>query len=76
MLETKKVTIQCPECSGISFEKPDDLKDDDFVKCVQCNFEILFGDLKQISFAQTKQQIKEEIKANFTKALKNNLRRR
>lgn len=76
MLETRDVSIICPECGGKSFERPIDLQENDFVKCTHCNFEILFGDLKQINFDQIKQQAIQEIQKNLVKKFGRNFKKR
>ncbi|RPB32127.1 ECs_2282 family putative zinc-binding protein [Vibrio parahaemolyticus] len=70
MLKTDHISIKCPECGHTEFEQPEDVKDDDFVKCVNCNFDIMLGDLKEIGIEQAKEVVIPEIKAELDKMLK------
>ncbi|MBE3654966.1 hypothetical protein EA004_19580 [Vibrio anguillarum] len=70
MLKTDHISIKCPECGHTEFEQSEDVKDDDFVKCANCHFEIMFGDLKEIGIEQAKEVVIPEIKAELDKMLK------
>ncbi|KRW68813.1 hypothetical protein [Stutzerimonas kunmingensis] len=74
MIETKNISIQCPQCGHTDFEQPENVQDDDFVKCVFCGHQIMLCDLKEVGIEQAKQVIvpeaKKEIEAMLKKALK------
>lgn len=78
MLKTDHISIQCPECGHTEFEQPEDVKDDDFVKCCQCGFEIMLSDLKEVGMEQAKEAMRPEIKKEsenmFKKAFKGHLK--
>lgn len=74
MVKTKSIAIQCPQCGNTDFEQPDNVQDDDFVKCVFCGNQIMLCDLKEAGIEQAKQAIipeaKKEIETMLKKALK------
>jgi uncharacterized Zn finger protein len=70
MLKTEHINIQCPECGHAEFKQPENAKDDDFVRCVGCEFEIMLSDLKEIGLEQAKEIVIPEIKAEMTKKFK------
>lgn len=78
MLKNHHISIQCPECGHTEFERPEEVKDDDFVKCHQCGFEIMLADLKEIGVEQAKNivlpKIKSEIEDMLKKAFKGRLK--
>jgi DNA-directed RNA polymerase subunit RPC12/RpoP len=48
MIDTDHIQIQCPECGHTAFEQPENVQDDDFVKCNECKFEIMLSDLREV----------------------------
>lgn len=37
-----------PQCEHVEFEPPENVKDDDFVKCNSCQFAVMLADLKEV----------------------------
>ncbi|QDE31985.1 ECs_2282 family putative zinc-binding protein [Shewanella polaris] len=74
MLKTDHIEIQCPECGHTEFEQPDNVQDDDFVKCNQCKFEVMLCDLKEAGIEQAKKVVIPEAKKEIEKMLKNALK--
>lgn len=74
MIETTHISIQCPECGHTKFEQPDNVQDDDFVKCDGCGFQIMLADLKEAGIEQTKEVVipeaKKEIERRFKEIFK------
>lgn len=74
MIKTDRVQIQCPECGHTEFEQPENVQDDDFVKCDQCGFEIMLSDLQEAGVEQAKEavipEVRKEIEDMFKKVLK------
>ncbi len=70
VIKTDHISIQCPQCGDIEFEKPENPKDDDFVKCNSCHFEIMLADLKEVGIEQAKEVVIPEAKAEIEKMLK------
>jgi uncharacterized Zn finger protein len=70
VIKTDHISIQCPQCGHTEFEKPENVKDDDFVKCNSCHFEIMLTDLKEVGIEQAKEVFMPEVKAEFEKTLK------
>ena len=70
MIKTDHITIQCPQCGHTEFEQPENLKDDDFVRCDNCNFEIMLADLREVGIEQAKKILIPEAKAEIEKMLK------
>ena len=74
MTKTTHINIQCPQCSQTDFELPDNVQDDDFVKCVFCGNQIMLCDLKEIGIKQAKEvvipEVKREIEDFLAKAFK------
>lgn len=74
MIKTKNISIQWPQCGHTDFEQPENVQDDDFVKCVFCGHQIMLCDLKEAGIEQAKQVIipeaKKEIEAMIKKAFK------
>ena len=62
MTKTTHINIQCPQCSQTDFELPDNVQDDDFVKCVFCGNQIMLCDLKEIGIEQAKEAVIPEVK--------------
>ena len=71
MIETDHIQIQCPECGHTEFEQPENIQDDDFVKCNECKFEIMLSDLKEVGIEQAKEIVIPEAKKEIEKILKN-----
>ncbi len=71
---TTHINIQCPQCGQTDFEQPENVQDDDFVKCVFCGNQIMLCDLKEIGIEQAKEivipEVKKEIEEMFRKSLK------
>ncbi|MBP0938980.1 hypothetical protein V2K16_01955 [Pseudomonas alliivorans] len=74
MIKTKLLAIQCPQCGHTDFEQPEDVQDDDFVKCVFCGHQIMLCDLKEASVSQAKEIIMPEAKKEIEKMLKKALK--
>ena len=74
MLKNDHIQIQCPECGNTEFEQPDNVQDDDFVKCSQCKFEIMLADLKEVGIEQAKEVVIPEAKKEIEKMLKKALK--
>ena len=74
MTRTTHINIQCPQCGQTDFELPDNVQDDDFVKCVYCGNQIMLCDLKEIGIEQAKEvvipEVKREIKDFLEKSFK------
>ena len=74
VLKTDHIQIQCPECGHTEFEQPENVQDDDFVKCNQCKFEVMLCDLKEVGIEQAMEvaipEAKKEIEKMLKKALK------
>lgn len=74
MIKTKNIAIQCPQCSHSDFKRPDNVQDDDFVKCVFCGYQIMLCDLKEVGVEQAKTafiaEAKKEIEEMLKKAFK------
>ena len=71
MIETDCIEIQCPQCGHNEFQHPENLQDNDFVKCNNCHFEIMLADLKEVSFEQAKDIVIPEVKAEAEKIFRN-----
>lgn len=71
MIETDHIKIQCPECGHTEFEQPENVQDDDFVKCNECKFEIMLSDLREVGIEQAKEIVIPEAKKEIEKILKN-----
>lgn len=65
-----EIEIQCPECEDTVFETPENVQDDDFVVCNQCNFQIMLADLKKINIERVQKLVHSELK----KAIENSLK--
>lgn len=76
MIKTDHISIQCPECGYTEFEQPEDVKDDDFVKCHQCGFEIMLADLREVGIEQAREVVIPEAKKEIEKMLKKALKGR
>ncbi|MDI5835643.1 ECs_2282 family putative zinc-binding protein [Shewanella xiamenensis] len=74
MNNTMHVSIQCPACGHADFEQPDNVQDDDFVKCNGCGFQIMLADLKEAGVEQAKAEAKREIERMLKKAFKGRLK--
>jgi hypothetical protein len=74
VLKTDHIQIQCPECGHTEFEQPDNVQDDDFVKCNQCKFEVMLCDLKEVGIEQAKEVVIPEAKKEIEKMLKKALK--
>lgn len=78
MIRTKSISIQCPQCGHTDFEHPDNVQDNDFVKCVFCGYQIMLCDLKEAGIEQARQVIipeaKKEIHAMLKKAFRGRLK--
>lgn len=74
MLKTTHINLQCPQCGQTNFEYPDNVQDDDFVKCVFCGHQIMLGDLKEVGIEQAKAVVLPEIKAEVIAMLKKSLK--
>lgn len=74
MSKTRLLAIQCPQCGHTDFEQPEDVQDDDFVKCVFCGHQIMLCDLKEAAVSQAKQVIMPEAKKEIEKMLKKALK--
>jgi uncharacterized Zn finger protein len=70
MIKTDHISIQCPECGHTEFEQPEDLKDDDFVKCHQCGLEIMLADLREVGIEQAREVVIPEAKKEIEKMIK------
>lgn len=70
MIKTTHVSIQCPECGHTEFEQPDNVQDNDFVKCNSCGFQIMLADLKEVDIEQAKEIVIPEAKKEIEKMLK------
>ncbi|MGN5091092.1 ECs_2282 family putative zinc-binding protein [Aeromonas hydrophila] len=70
MIKTTHVSIQCPECDHTEFEQPDNVQDNDFVKCNSCGFQIMLADLKEVGIEQAKEIVIPEAKKEIEKILK------
>lgn len=70
MAKTDRIEIQCPQCGHNEFEHPENLQDNDFVKCNNCHFEIILADLKEVGFEQAKDVAIPEAKAEAEKIFK------
>ena len=71
MLKTDRIEIQCPQCGHNEFEHPENLQDNDFVKCNNCHFEIMLADLKELDIEQAKDVIIPEVKLEAEKMFRN-----
>lgn len=71
MLKTDRIEIQCPQCGHNEFEHPENLQDNDFVKCNNCHFEIMLADLKEVGIEQAKDVIIPEVKLEAEKMFRN-----
>lgn len=71
MIKTTHVTIQCPQCGHTDFEQPENVQDDDFVKCVFCGHQIMLCDLKEAGIEQAKEIVIPEAKKEIEEMLKN-----
>lgn len=71
MLKTDRIEIQCPQCGHNEFEHPENLQDNDFVKCNNCHFEIMLADLKEVGVEQAKDVIIPEVKLEAEKMFRN-----
>ncbi|WKW33924.1 hypothetical protein KIH13_09445 [Pseudomonas viridiflava] len=74
MSNTRLLAIQCPQCGHTDFEQPEDVQDDDFVKCVFCGHQIMLCDLKEAAVSQAKEIIMPEAKKEIEKMLKKALK--
>jgi len=78
MIKTTHISTQCPECGHTQFEQPDNVQDDDFVRCNGCGFQIMLADLKEFSAEQAKEiaipEAKKEIEKMLKKAFKGRLK--
>lgn len=74
MIKTEHFQIQCPQCGNTEFEQPENVQDDDFVKCNQCLFEIMLSDLKEVGIEQAREAIIPEAKKEIERMLKNALK--
>lgn len=70
MKTTQRFEIKCPECGHTEFEQPFDMQDDDFVKCHQCDFEIMVSDIREIGIQQARDEVVPQLQKEFQKALK------
>jgi len=70
MIKTDHIQIQCPECGHTEFEQPDNVQDDDFVKCNQCKFEIMLCDLREAGSEQVREIVIPAATKKFEKMLK------
>lgn len=70
MLKADHISIQCPECGHTEFEQPDNVQDNDFVKCNQCGFEIMLSDLRGVGIEQAREVIILEAKKEIENVLK------
>ncbi|MDO6617959.1 MULTISPECIES: hypothetical protein [unclassified Shewanella] len=70
MIKTESIQIQCPQCGETEFEQPDNVQDDDFVKCNHCKFEMMLADLKEVGIEQAKEVIIPEAKKEIENMLK------
>lgn len=75
MLKTTHVNVQCPQCGHTDFQWPENVQDEDFVKCNFCGYEILLADLKQVGIEQVKAAVLPEVKAEVIAMLKKSLKR-
>lgn len=71
MLKTDRIEIQCPQCGHNEFEHPENLQDNDFVKCNNCHFEIMLADLKEVGIEQAKDVIIPKVKLEAEKMFRN-----
>lgn len=71
MLKTDRIEIQCPQCGHNEFEHPENLQNNDFVKCNNCHFEIMLADLKEVGIEQAKDVIIPEVKLEAEKMFRN-----
>lgn len=70
MIKTTHVNIQCPQCGKTDFEQPENVQDDDFVKCVFCGHQIILSDLKELGIEQAKATVLPEVEAEIMAMLK------
>lgn len=70
VIKTSYIDIQCPQCGHTEFDQPENPKDDDFVKCNNCHFEIMLADLKEVGIEQAQEAVLPEAKAEIEKMLK------
>ena len=71
MIKTEHIDIQCPQCGHNEFKHPENLKDNDFVKCNNCHFEIMLADLKEVGAEQAREIVIPEAKAEIENMFKN-----
>lgn len=71
MTKTDRIEIKCPQCGHNEFEHPENLQENDFVKCDNCHFEVMLTDLKEVGFEQAKDVAIPEMKAEAEKLVKN-----
>ncbi len=71
MIKTDHIDIQCPQCGHDEFKHPENLKDNDFVKCNNCYFEIMLADLKEVGAGQAREIIIPEAKSEIENMFKN-----
>lgn len=76
MIKTDHISIQCPECGHTEFEQTEDVKDDDFVKCHQCGFEIMLEDLREVGIEQAREVVIREAKKESERMLKKSFKGR
>ncbi len=74
MLKIDHISTQCPECGNTEFEQPEDVKDNDFVRCHQCGFEIMLVDLREVGIEQARKVVIPEAKKEIEKMLKKALK--
>lgn len=70
-MKNYEVEAGCPQCGHNEYIITDNLKDDDFIQCDNCGFEIMFGDLKEISLNSTREKALSIGKAEAEKIAKN-----
>ena len=63
-------SIPCPECGGTEFQFPEPLEDDSFVKCGQCDFEIMLCDLREHGVHHAKEHVTAQVKQQLEKELR------
>ncbi len=67
--------IQCPECGGTDFARPDAGAPNEWVSCATCTQEFALDELRQVGVQQAKEAIiplvRQEIEASLKKAVKN-----
>lgn len=66
-----ELNINCPQCGHTKFEMSEDLNDDDFVKCEECEFEIMLSDLKSAAIEDATDLIYDEVSKILKKSFKN-----